>query len=308
MAELPAQQASFIDRARQSMYDLLWQSAMQFDRWMGSTEDPAAYRQAFGSIAPAVLWDQHYGLTTPLRFNVYLPLPRLDDRLHVFVGRLDPNEYVTESEEPSGTFRRQYGTVTQDQTLFGLVFQQDAHQGGHFDAGAGMRISLPLDPYVKGSYIYIRGTSEEGLVALRETVFWERMQRFGVTSRADIERIWSMHWLTHWTGSATLSQSSIGMLGWSAVDVTRGFATRRAIALELEVDGQTDAPVPLHSYGAKLAYRQSVLRKWLILEVRTSVAWPKDALRQERRLSPGVGMGFEILIGTERFLARPITF
>jgi hypothetical protein len=290
------------------MYDLLWHGAMQFDRWLGSTEDPAAYQKAFGSIAPAVIWDQHYGVSTPLRFHVYLPLPRLDDRLHLFVGRLDPNEYVTESEEPSGTFRRQYGPVTQDQTLFGLVFQQDVRQGGYFDAGAGIRVSVPLDPYVKGSYVYFRGTSEEGLLALRETAFWERMQRFGVTSRADIERIWSLRWLTRWTGSVTLSQSSSGLLGWSAIDVVRGFATRRAVALELEVDGQTNAPVPLHSYGAKLAYRQSVLRKWFIMEVRTSVAWPKDVLQQERRLSPGVGLGVEILIGTEQFLARPITF
>jgi hypothetical protein len=290
------------------VYDSLWHSALQFDRWLGSTEEPDAYQKAFGSIAPAVLWDQHYGFATPLRFNIYLPLPRLDDRLHVFLGRLDPNEYVTESEEPSGTFRRQYGPVTQDQTLFGLVFQQDARQGGYFDAGAGMRVSLPLDPYLKGSYVYIQGTSEDGLLALRETAFWERIQRFGVTSRADVERIWNFRWLARWTGSVTLSQSSQGMLGWSAIDVVRGFATRRAIALELAIDGQTDALVPLHSYGAKLAYRQSVLRKWLIMEMRTSVSWPKDEPQQRRRLSPGVGLGFEVLIGTDRFLARPITF
>jgi hypothetical protein len=281
---------------------------MRFDRWLGSTEDESAYQRVYGSFAPAMLWDRHYGFTTPVRFNVYLPLPRLDERLHAFVGRLDPNEYVTESQEPSGIFRRQYGPVSQDQTLFGLVFQQAARQGGYFDAGAGMRVSLPLDPYIKGSFVYVRGASQDGLLALRETLFWERMQRFGVTSRADLERIYGLRWLVRWTGSTTFSQVSQGMLGWSTIDVVRGFATRRAIALELEVDGQTDAPVPLHSYGAKLAYRQNVWRKWLIMEVRTSVAWPKDEPQQQRRVSPGVGLGFEMLIGTDQFLARPVTF
>ena len=72
--------------------------------------------------------------------------------------------------------------------------------------------------------------------------------------------------------------------------------------------GQTDAPVPLHTYGAKLAYRQSVLRKWFIMECRTSISWPKDLPEQERKVSPGLGVGFEMLFGTEEFLARPVTF
>jgi hypothetical protein len=88
----------------------------------------------------------------------------------------------------------------------------------------------------------------------------------------------------------------------------RGFASRRAIALELEIDGQTDAPVPLHNFGAKFAYRQSVLRRWLIMEVRTSLSWPRDLPQEERHISPGIGLGFEMLLGTEEFLARPVTF
>jgi hypothetical protein len=303
-----ADRPPWLDRTRQTVYDALWHSAMRVDRWFGSTEEEAEYRKVYGSIAPAVLWDQHYGFSTPFRFNVNLPLPRIDQRFHAFVGRFDPNEVVTESAEPSGAFRRQYGPSTEDQTLFGLAFHQPSRQGGYFDAGAGMRVSFPLDPYLKGSYVYDRGASERGLLSLRETAFWQNTQGFGVTSRADIERIYNLRWFARWTGSVTFSQKSRGVLGWSAIDLMRGFASRRAIALELEIDGQTDAPVPIHNYGTKFAYRQAVLRKWLIMELRTSVSWPKDLPSQDRRLSPGVGMGLEMLFGTDEFRARPVTF
>jgi hypothetical protein len=303
-----ADRPPWLDRTRQAVYNTVWHSAMRVDRWFGSNEDEAEYRKVYGSIAPAVLWDQHYGFATPFRFNVSLPLPQIDQRFHAFVGRFDPNEVVTESAEPSGAFRRQYGPATEDQTLFGLAFHQPPRQGGYFDAGAGMRVRIPLDPYLKGSYVYDRGASERGLLSLRETAFWQNTQGFGVTSRADIERIYNLRWFARWTNSVTLSQKSLGVLGWSAVDLMRGFASRRAVALELEIDGQTDAQVPLHNYGTKFAYRQSVLRKWLIMELRTSVSWPKDLPQQERRLSPGVGMGFEMLFGTDEFLARPVTF
>jgi hypothetical protein len=64
----------------------------------------------------------------------------------------------------------------------------------------------------------------------------------------------------------------------------------------------------LHDYGVKLAYRQGILRRWLIMEVRTSLDWPKDNVTQQRPASFGVGLGFEMLLGTTEFLARPVTF
>ncbi len=117
-----------------------------------------------------------------------------------------------------------------------------------------------------------------------------------------------MRWLVRWTGSTTFSQTSQGVLVWTSVDAMRGFPNRRAIALEIEADGQTDAPVPLHNYGAKLAYRKGILRRWFIMELRTSISWPKDYVYQHRSSSLGVGIGFEMLFGTDEFLARPVTF
>ena len=298
----------WLDATHQQLYDFLWHSAMRVDRWFGSDKEEAAYQTVYGSLAPAVLWDQHYHYRVPVRFNVTLPLPQLNSRLAAFVGRVNPNEYVTESEEPSGAFRRQYGPLTEDQTLFGLAYHEPPKQGGYFDAGAGLRVSLPFDPYIKGSYVYERGASNRGLLTLRETAFWEQRDGFGVTTRADTERIYDLRWLVRWSWSATFAQKTKGVRGWSSVVGMRGFPARRAIAMEIGFDGESNAPVPLHDYGMKVAYRQGVLRRWLILEVRTSVDWPKDYPAQWRRRSLGIGVGFEMLFGTQEFLARPVTF
>jgi hypothetical protein len=282
---------------------------MKVDRWFGSDRDPAVYRRgAFGSLAPALLWDQYGHLRTMLRFNANFPLPQIDSRLHAFVGRVNPQEFITERDEYSGAFQRQYGPATEDETIFGLSFHSPPRQGGYFGAGAGVRIALPMNPYIKGSYNYERGTSETGLFSVREIAFWDRPDGFGVTQRFDLERIYDLRWLVRWTNSGTYAQFSQGLRGYSAVQAMRGFPGRRAIAMEISVDGATDAPVPLHDYGVKFAYRKAVVRRWLILEVRTSVDWPKDFVYQHRSHSFGVGMGFEMLIGTEEFLARPVTF
>jgi hypothetical protein len=110
------------------------------------------------------------------------------------------------------------------------------------------------------------------------------------------------------TISGTISQESEGVRGYTALTVMRGFANRRAVAAQIFSRGEMDAEVPLEDYGLKLAYRRSVARDWLILEVRTSVTWPKERMDQDRNTNLGIGIGFEAFFGTDEFLARPVTF
>jgi hypothetical protein len=110
------------------------------------------------------------------------------------------------------------------------------------------------------------------------------------------------------TLSGTISQESEGVRGYTAITAMRGFANRRAIAAQIFSRGEMDADVPLEDYGIKLAYRRSVSRDWLILEIRTSVTWPKEMPAENRSSNIGVGIGFEAFFGTDEFQARPVTF
>jgi hypothetical protein len=298
----------WLDKTRQALYNSMWRSAEHVDRWFGSADDDTVYKQVYGSVAPALLYTEYNGLRAQLRFNVNFPLPQANERLHAFVGRFDPNEFITERDEPSGAIPRTYGPPTEDRTLLGIGYHQPDKQGSRFDAGTGVRLGFPMDPYVKGSYVYERGRSDNGLFSLRETLFWQNSEGAGETTRLDLERIFESHWLARYTISATRSQKSDGLRGYSSILLLHGMPNRRAVAFEVGFDGQTGAEVPLHDYGFKIAYRQGILRRWLIMEVRTSVDWPRDYRWQGRSASLGVGLGFEMLLGTEAFQARPITF
>ena len=298
----------WLDRTREAVYETMWRSAEHVDRWFGSAEDDQVYQKIYGSIAPALLYTQYDGLRPQLRFNMNFPLPEINNRIHAFIGRFDPNEFITERDEPSGAIPRTYGPPTEDQTLLGIGYHQPDREGSRFDAGTGIRLSLPVDPYIKGSYIFEQGKANTGLFSVRETLFWQNSEGAGETTRFDLERIFDDHLLIRYTLSGTRSQSSQGLLGYSSILFLHGLSNRRAVAFEVGLDGQTSAPVPLHDYGFKAAYRQSILRRWLIMEVRTSLDWPKDFIWQHRSASVGVGVGFEMLLGTEEFLARPVTF
>jgi hypothetical protein len=304
--ELPAKDP-WIDRAHDGVFRAVWRSAMRMDQWFGSEASEAAYLQTSGSLAPALLWDEFNGFKPRLRFQVDVPLPQLNERFHAFIGRVNREEYVTERSPGSGAFARQYGPLEDDETLFGIRYR-DPEDGGHWDADAGLRVRSPLDPYVKGSFRFMKGSSDTTLFSFRETLFWQNSEKFGFTSRVDIEKILRDVWLFRWTGSGTISERSEGVRGYTSLTVLRGLPNRRAFAAELFTKGELDADVPLGDYGLKLAYRRSIARDWLIMESRVSLTFPREELFQVREATLGVGIGFEMFFGTDAFLARPVTF
>ena len=222
----------WIDRVHESLFNAVWRSGMHVDQWFGSTADESAYMQTSGSFAPALLYDEFDGFQPRLRFQVDMPLPRMNEKFHAFIGRVNRDEYVTERRPDSGAFARQYGPVEDDETLFGIRYREPK-QGGRFQADAGLRLRTPLDPFVKGSWRFERGTSESTLFSLRETAFWQNSEKFGVTSRIDIERILDQTWLLRWTASATISQRTEGVRGYTALTALRGLPNRRAIGAEI---------------------------------------------------------------------------
>ena len=307
-ASRQAAEKDFLDRMQGRLYSSVWRSAMGLDHMFGSTASPEVYQQTSGSLSPALLWNQVEGWSARLRFRANIPLPQLNDRFSAFVGRVNPDEFVTERDQESGAFRRQYGPIQEDQTLLGISYREPPREGGRFDAGAGVRVRWPPDPYVKGSYIYVKGDLDRTMFTFRQTVFWQSTELFGTTSRVDLERLINMRWLLHWTGSATQSQRTEGVRGYSAFDVLHPVSQHAAMAFEVGFDGETHNDVPLHDYGFKFAYRRQTVRRWLVVEYRTSLTWPKDEPTDHRRASIGVGLGFEILFGGQAFLARPTTF
>jgi hypothetical protein len=297
----------WIDRMHNGVFNAVWRTAMRVDHWFGGTADENAYRQTTGSLAPALLWDEFDGFTPRVRFQVDVPLPRINERLHAFVGRVNREEYVTERQQGSGAFARQYGPLEEDDTLLGIRYREP-RQGGYFDADAGLRLASPLDPFVKGGYNFNWGSSERTLLSFREIAFWQNSEKFGVTSRVDAERVFKDVYLLRGTLSGTFSERTEGVRGYTALMLLRGLPDRRAAAAEIFSQHELDNDVPLRNYGIKLAYRRSVSRDWLVLETRVSLTWPKEFPHQEREASWGVGVGLEMFFGTGEFLARPVTF
>lgn len=280
------------------------------DSWAGPPLSDDVYQRASGSLSVATLWDGFEGFDARVRFNVDMPLPRMDERLHLFIGRYDPDEWITERRDTLGVIpspNRDGGHM--DETMAGLVYRRQRSDGSSFSGSVGgsFRSGNP-DPYVKGSYQFRRTLFSDTLFTVRETVFYRVSEGFGSTTRLEFERVFSPLWHLRWTTSGTISEESEGVRGFSTLTATRSLEGRRALVFRAGIHGETSAEVPLRDVGLKAAYRTSVIRPWFVLEFCTSLTWPKQRITQTRSATLGFGIGCEVYFGDKDFSSRPVTF
>jgi hypothetical protein len=220
------------------------------------------------------------------------------------------DDFVSESDQPFGALSGwRSGDSEEEQTLAGLIYSQPERKGGSFSASVGARVrSSQLDPYAKVSYRYRRILWGDALFAVKQTVFYQLSEQFGLTTRLDFERMLSERWHMAWRGAATISEGTEGVRGTTHLTFTRNLPGRQALVSRLELDFDTAPPIPIAEFGVKVAYRRSVIRDWLILELQTSVTWPHHLREHSRKASWGFGLGCEIYFGNQEFSSRPVTF
>jgi hypothetical protein len=285
-----------IDRIRSRLFKLTCSSASWFDGLFGDTRYDEEYRSTYGSVTTGALWSERKSWQEVLRFRAKVRLPQMNKRFHAFIGRVDRDDYVSESESEVYGLPEQFNRNS-EQTLVGIGYIEPLKKRGSFDTSTGIRVTFPLDPYVKGSYRYARPIGERNLLRLRETLFWQNSEEFGITSRMDWDRVVGEQNLIRYTASGTYSQRSWGLRWFSNVTLFHFISDNRALAYEMFAAGNTDHEVSLADYGAFLIYRQRVWRDWLLLELRGGVDWPRDLVVETRRYNLNAGLAFELRFG-----------
>jgi len=292
---------AWIDRMHAGLYKSMCFTAVWFDGFFGSARFDDEYQATHGSLAIGALWDERNRWDPSLRFRVQMKLPKMSDRYSLFVGRVDPDEYVTELRDDFDTLPRQFGREGDDALLVGLGYSQPGRRGGHFDAGLGASLDSSAGPYAKGTYRIAVPILARNLLRLRETIFWEQSERLGATTRFDLERLLTDKLLARWTGSATFTQETQGVRWFSNFTLYQNLGDGRAISYQAGLTAESDREVPITDYGLRVIYRRTIFeRDWLFLELRSSVTWPRDSLLERRESNIGAGMAFEMMFGERK--------
>ena len=292
--------SAWIDRMQAGLYRTMCLTSARFDGFFGNARFDDQYESTHGSVSVGTQWDERDHWDPSLRFRVSLRLPQLSDRFSGFIGRVDPDEYVTDARDDFDTLPRQFAGETDDQLLMGLGYRQPGRSGGYFDTSAGVKLDWPLEPYVKGAYHFAMPFLDSNLLRINETIFWRQDEGFGTTARIDIDRLLTETFLVRWTGSGTFSEDTEGVRWYSTATLYQNLGNVRAFAYQAAISGETDHEVDISDYGFRVIYRRRLHRDWLFLELRSSITWPRETLLENREPNLGVGAAVELQFGERK--------
>jgi hypothetical protein len=294
-----AELRKWIDKLHSNLYRFSCSSVSWFDGLFGSRPFDDEYRATHGLVTAGGQWSRHDGFDPTLRFRARVYFPQITDNFNAFIGRADRNDFMDDPKTEQFALPNQFSGVLDESVFVGLGFNEKMKKRGSFDFDAGVRLSSPIDPYVKGSYRLSRPFGESNLLRFRESLFWQKREGFGTTALVEWNHVFNPNDLLRWTNSGTFSENSIGMRWYSDLYLYHLVNAERAFAYEVYANGSTKQEVPLTTYGTAVIFRQRVWRKWLFLEVRTGLDWPRYFLAEERRLNPNAALSLEMRFGQE---------
>jgi len=291
---------TMLERVRRRLTVTACASSAWIDGLFGDEVRYDQYRETYGTVSTGALWSDYDGFDPRLRFRVRLQLPQWDDRISAFAGRVGEDDYVSDSEGDFDALpTRQFGNLEDESVLVGLGYSSPERTGNDFDAGVGVRVDLPLDPYARARYEIVRTFAEKYVFRARETGFWQNSEGFGSTTRVTIDRALSDRFLLRWTGLGKFTEETRGLEWYTNVTLFQSLGPRTGLAYQLQTEGETDNEVQLTRHSGRVILRQQLPQDWLFLEVRGGVSFPRRKATEDREASPEVGVALEMQFGNK---------
>ncbi len=289
-----------VDAARRGLYQTTCRAALWFDGLFGEERHPAAASNATGRVELSSTYSQYYGARFRGRFNARVRLPNLEKGAEAFFGR-DEKKTIVEDREEGFALRSQFlGLEEQDRWVAGLGYSLPGTYRQRADFRVGVSGSTAPEIFVQARNRNNWYMGKRDLWHVRETAFWSNRDGFGATASADFDHLFTRVLLVRWGSIGTFSEATHGMSWRSALVAYQDLHTRRAMAYELFIRGETDAPVGVKEYGSRVVYRQAIFhRPWLFGELIGGYSWPREKIRDLRRGSAVFGFGLELLFGRD---------
>lgn len=305
-AQPPEADLTVLQRVRRSLTVTACASSAWLDGLFGDQIHYDEYHATHGTVTAGGLWSNYDGFDPRLRFRARLQLPQWDERISAFAGRVGEEDYISDTEGDFDALpTRQFGTLEDESVLLGLGYSSPKRTGNDFDAGVGVRVDIPLDPYARARYEVVRSFAERYVFSARETVFWQNTEGFGTTTRINMDRVLSDRFLLRWSNLGKYTEETIGLEWYTQLTLFQSVGQRTGLAWQAQVEGSTDNEVQLTRHAVRLIMRRQLNPEWLILELRGGVGWPRRKLSEDREASPEIGIAFEMQFGEKRDRVRP---
>lgn len=297
----PSFKEAWLDKVRRGVFYTVCGSAAWFDNFFGDEHvyDP---RQVYGRLSGGVLYDAEGEWNERSKFDANVPLPNLSKRTTAFLGRDNPEQFISDNSQDLSAPQAFRDTSDERSWLAGFGYNPPGRRGAKLSYRLGVKVSSHPYVFAQARYRYNHYLSNNTAFRFNETIFYRTNDdQFGSTTYLGYDWIPRRANLARVSAQGTVSDDTEG-LKWKSYatfyhDLQLKSGKPRGIAYQLLANGETAADVELREYGFLTIYREQMFRPWFFGEVSLGYSWIREELYEQREGGVTVGFVFEILFG-----------
>jgi hypothetical protein len=141
--------------------------------------------------------------------------------------------------------------------------------------GAGVRLVLPPQVFVRSRLQYTYRLSDVSLLRVGETLFVRNPDGPGETTELDLERFLDPKTLLRWASAGTASYGIRGVEWGSELSMIHELSSLSAITWMGGMYGNTSFDDVVSIFRLLTRYRRNFMRSWLFYEVEPELFWPR---------------------------------
>jgi hypothetical protein len=141
----------------------------------------------------------------------------------------------------------------------------------------GIKVRVPLDPFVRMRYQYTKPFGEVYLVRFTAALLYRYVEHFTETSQLDFERKMTTFTLIRWSNYVTYAEGTAGITWNTGISLLTQLSPKNAISYDTSMWGVNRPAWTIDNYRVGIKFRRNFHRTWLFFELEPEVTWPKDA-------------------------------
>jgi hypothetical protein len=265
----------WVDRTHSRVERDLFDTVVWFDQFFGDermvvTELPESFLRWINDIR----WDEEERFSARSTVRASLRLPRLKKRWKLVISgetRGDPNVITPEDPGNPGLFegsRVRTGSTE-------LIYDLHRTARSSLDVGAGVRVKIPPDAFVRTRFQHARPIGFRTLGRFTATAYWNARDGLGESNQLDLERRLAPPTLLRWSNFITIEEKNDGWIWGTELSLLHKISPKSAITFAGGVLGSIKPAWSAENYRVLVRYRRNVYRKWLFLEGEPDIHWPR---------------------------------
>ncbi len=262
------------------------------DSWFGNKPFEEGGAVTHGRLSLVAFKRQDQQMDVDLRFSARYRLPNVEQQAYLFIGRDDAREVQRDTPDGlSDPLRLQSGGGRTQRTLLaglGLTLQESVD----FRVGLGRR----LKPYAQARYVVPWVLAPGHALDFRQTLFWTREDRFGLTTALSLDSTLSRTLALRWLNASTTTQQAQATQWSSSLGLYAQVSGRHQVSVEALFSGtsQRGPGVIVSDRGLLAKWEQPLHQNWLLGELMVGHFWPLRDAAGPRQAAWAIGAGLKM--------------